>query len=209
MISTPPVQSMSINYHPIVVVVYLTTNQRHLGYLSSGLSPDIYIYIYIYTRYIYIYPISPDNDVCLNSSVNSNNLLNVYYANSKSICNKITNIHILLSDHYDILWDLVDIIHTRIHTVKRLWLHCYAKKTSEKKCHHSRTNTAKVSKGQVKHHETLSFKVIPKGHAFVMRWIGLPDPNNIRNKQKFIKIACVEAKIHKSIAWGSFWPPLV
>ena len=59
-----------------------------------------------------------------------------------------------------------------------------------------RTNTAKVSKGHVQHHVTLSFKVIRGGHAFVTSWNGFPDPKNIRNKKKFIKIARIEAKIH-------------
>ena len=31
----------------------------------------------------------------------------------------------------------------------------------------------------------------------------------LETKKNFIKIACVESKIHKSLVWGSFWPPLV
>ena len=45
-----------------------------------------------------------------------------------------------------------------------------------KKIHRSWTSTAKVSKGHVQHHMTLSFKVIRKGHAFVTSWNEFPDP---------------------------------
>ena len=70
-------------------------------------------------------------------------------------------------------------------------------KTAEtKKIHQDSTNTAKVSKGHVQHHVTLRFKVICEGHAFETSWNGFPDPKNIRNQKKFIKIARIEAKIH-------------
>jgi len=46
-------------------------------------------------------------------------------------------------------------------------------------------------------HVTLNFKVIRQGHAFgsSLNELGLPDPQNIRNKPKFFAIACVEGDI--------------
>ena len=62
------------------------------------------------------------------------------------------------------------------------------KKTLEtKNIHRFWTSTAKVSKGHVQHHVTLSLKVIRKGHAFMTSWNGFPDQKNIRieDTQKF------------------------
>jgi len=43
----------------------------------------------------------------------------------------------------------------------------------------------------VKNHVTLNFKVIRQGHAFGSSWNESPDPQNIKNKNKFVDLACV------------------
>ena len=55
------------------------------------------------------------------------------------------------------------VTHVRLAGMNSLTL----KTLETKKFHRFWTSTAKVSKGHVQHHMTLSFKVILKGHAFV------------------------------------------
>ena len=85
---------------------------------------------------------------------------------------------------YNITWPWVSRSSVKITHLWLVGMNFVTQKTLEtKKIHRSCTTTAKVSKGRVQHHVTLSFKVIRNSHAFLTSWNEFPDPKNIRNKE--------------------------